>query len=334
VTTLLCRLCWKRRPTGEARRLETDSYVAEHGFGHEEWLFNQEWTLDGKRHGFIQGLNSSRATYAGQTVALQLYTRRPSGLWCKVASIPSAYVLTNSETAEVAVEMRRRGWLASMQADLVKLGVKPGLLARASAPELSNIRFTPDVVELLDPPEPFSDQVTFGSKYRRYSAFKLAGRNLLSTARLRAGRRPASHPKPTQVRQRRGIPATSLDPKHDRLQNAVYEFLFGNYSQVESEADWVDLRATVAGRQYLFEIKAASTAKRCIREALGQLVEYTHYPDRDRNSPLVVVGDAKLSEADRIYLALLRRRYSLQIQYARWDWENHRLLGFPNPEAV
>ena len=114
----------------------------------------------------------------------------------------------------------------------------------------------------------------------------------------------------------------------------MYEFLFGNYSQVESEADWVDLRATVAGRQYLFEIKAASTAKRCIREALGQLVEYTHYPDRDRNSPLVVVGDAKLSEADRIYLALLRRRYSLQIQYARWDWENHRLLGFPNPEAV
>ncbi len=114
MTTLLCRLCWNtegwRRPTGEARRLETDSYVAEHGFGHEEWLFNQEWTLDGKRHGFIQGLNSSRATYAGQTVALQLYTRRPSGLWCKVASIPSAYVLTNSETAEVAVEMRRRGW--------------------------------------------------------------------------------------------------------------------------------------------------------------------------------------------------------------------------------
>jgi hypothetical protein len=43
-----CRICWNtsgwRYPTGEAPKLESaGAYVAENGFGNEEWMFNFEW---------------------------------------------------------------------------------------------------------------------------------------------------------------------------------------------------------------------------------------------------------------------------------------------------
>ena len=42
-------------PTGDAARIETgDSYVARNLFGHEEWIFNFEWIIDGFRYGFLQ----------------------------------------------------------------------------------------------------------------------------------------------------------------------------------------------------------------------------------------------------------------------------------------
>ena len=47
-------------PTGEARRQEDDgTYNARMGFGHEDWLFRNEWLIEGWRYAFLQGVNKS-----------------------------------------------------------------------------------------------------------------------------------------------------------------------------------------------------------------------------------------------------------------------------------
>jgi hypothetical protein len=51
-----------------------------------------------------------------------------------------------------------------------------------------------------------------------------------------------------------------------------------------------------------FEIKIALTAKGCIREALGQLLEYNVYPGEQRASEMVVVGEHPATANDGIYL--------------------------------
>ena len=53
------RLCWNTRnwvqPSGDARMVEQkNTYTARNGFGHEEWLFNFQWILDGWKYGFLQ----------------------------------------------------------------------------------------------------------------------------------------------------------------------------------------------------------------------------------------------------------------------------------------
>jgi len=71
-----CRICYNsngwRRPTGTADET-TDSYYAKHGFGHEEWLFNYEWCIDGFKYAFLQPFNGV-AGHRGKWFSLKLFT--------------------------------------------------------------------------------------------------------------------------------------------------------------------------------------------------------------------------------------------------------------------
>jgi hypothetical protein len=44
------------------------SYVVEAGFGHEEWLFNFAWLIDGFHCAFLQPVNRSFKTVTGNPV--------------------------------------------------------------------------------------------------------------------------------------------------------------------------------------------------------------------------------------------------------------------------
>ena len=77
------RICWNsnqwRFPSGEAPHLEEGSYVVDAGFGHEEWLFNFAWLIDGFHYAFLQPVNKSFETVTGETIDVLLYTISPSG---------------------------------------------------------------------------------------------------------------------------------------------------------------------------------------------------------------------------------------------------------------
>lgn len=78
----------------------------------------------------------------------------------------------------------------------------------------------------------------------------------------------------------------------------------------------VDLRVFEdAVRVVYYEIKTAATARACIREALGQLLEYAHAPGAEVVHELVVASDRPLtSDADE-WLRTLTGRYGLPIRY-------------------
>jgi hypothetical protein len=48
------------------------------------------------------------------------------------------------------------------------------------------------------------------------------------------------------------------------------------------ENAFVDLSIQTSEGDVLFELKTAPTARTCIREALGQLLDYAHYAERGR----------------------------------------------------
>lgn len=91
--------------------------------------------------------------------------------------------------------------------------------------------------------------------------------------------------------------------------------------KVWREGGWEGINRFTNSTPTYFEIKIEPTVKRCIRLALGQLLEYAHYPHDGRAARFVVVGDAPVSQDDKAYLAHLRETYGLPAYYSRFLWE-------------
>ena len=113
-----------RHPTGEAAGQEQrKTYNALHGFGHEDWLFRDEWVIDGWRYAFIQGVNKSRRRLIKlrQPFNLTVFTVQPDRQRRYVARIREAEVLDNEQAEAALATFRSMGWLEEMLAEIRKV---------------------------------------------------------------------------------------------------------------------------------------------------------------------------------------------------------------------
>lgn len=109
--------------------------------------------------------------------------------------------------------------------------------------------------------------------------------------------------------------------RHNAMQDLLYDRLAAEYGaalvRTEKPGPACRIDATVATAEgyRLYEIKTSDSPKACIREALGQLLEYSLWPGAAPVIELVVVGEAPLTAACRDYLATLNRRFPLPLRY-------------------
>jgi hypothetical protein len=64
-----------------------------------------------------------------------------------------------------------------------------------------------------------------------------------------------------------------------------------------------------------FEIKTGSRPRACIRDALGQLLEYAYWPPTIEPSLLVICGAPALDNDGRRYLERMAERHNLPLTY-------------------
>lgn len=174
------RICWNtagwRKPTGDAARVETgQSYVEDHRFGHEEWLFNFEWLIDGFRYGFLQPIEKYYSKYKGNSCSILLYTVTPEKKTLFVAKIENVYIPEEDELDRVMRRYESSGWIDSMRADVETVGGDLTVLDNPSPVEVANMRFQPESVTIFDPrpPVPEGHKIV---RNRRYHPFDWDGR--------------------------------------------------------------------------------------------------------------------------------------------------------------
>ena len=79
------------------------------------------------------------------------------------------------------------------------------------------------------------------------------------------------------------------------------------------------------GDWHYFEVKTSS-AKQSIREAMGQIMEYSHYDHMStRAKKLFIIGPEKPDEKDSAYLKKLRDMYGLPIWFRWYSFQENRL---------
>ena len=109
--------------------------------------------------------------------------------------------------------------------------------------------------------------------------------------------------------------------RHTPIQIELIEQLASKYgaSNVAREhyhqGNRIDVVVSDKGDIYFYEIKVADSAKACIRQALGQLFEYSYFPNNSNAKKLIVAGESKLDNDCNLYIETLIRKFNIPLEY-------------------
>jgi len=120
--------------------------------------------------------------------------------------------------------------------------------------------------------------------------------------------------------------------RHNDLQLALYEYLAKKYGTEAVTTECgngagarLDAVVRANGGYRFYEIKTASSARACIREALAQLLEYSFWPGAQEAESMFIVGEPPLDPDADAFLRRLRKRFALPIHYQQFDLQAGRL---------
>ncbi|KVR40728.1 hypothetical protein WK17_21200 [Burkholderia multivorans] len=116
----------------------------------------------------------------------------------------------------------------------------------------------------------------------------------------------------------------SIALRHNELQKALYRQLCAEFgadnvgTEVGSGSGGrIDAVVRTADGYTFYEIKVGLSLQSSVREAVGQLLEYSYWPGSQRAHSLVIVGEAQLDKQGHVYLESLRRNLNIPITYKR-----------------
>lgn len=149
--------------------------------------------------------------------------------------------------------------------------------------------------------------------------------------RFQAGHTPYAHLHSATFAER----TLDVDLRHNWLQTRIFSTLCEMYGEdcvgteqgsiSKGEIDFVIEK----GEWRVFaELKTSARALTCIRESLGQLLEYAYFGMKSPPAELWVIGTGGCSGKERHYLQELRMHLGIKLYYRQFD-EEQGILGNP-----
>jgi protein involved in ribonucleotide reduction len=107
------------------------------------------------------------------------------------------------------------------------------------------------------------------------------------------------------------------DQKHSRIQNALYRSLIETHGteNVAMEENYIDVLVTTSEGVDLYEVKSASYASECVREAIGQLLTYAFRITDRKVKNIIVVGQYPLTQEELRFMKYIQSIISIPILY-------------------
>ena len=260
-----------------------------------------------------------------------LYTRSPEKRSLLVAQINDLYVPKEDELEWARDKMDEYGWISEMQNDLEILNIDSEQLQVSHPLAIANVRFSPENVYFFDPylvideNDPYSKNLRYHPyNWNAFPSTYFPQNDLTPPLNTNDDHDPTRSEK---ERLKASVESTTYDPYHVRIQNNLFRYLCNKHGRnnVQYEKSFVDI---IFNNNIFIEVKTCLTVKQCIRDALGQLLEYSHYPNDNKAKELWIVGDVKPTDSDVRYLNNLRSRYHLPLKYMRWNWAQNYLDKF------
>lgn len=344
----IARLSWNDKgwvePSGRVGKSpDINSYEYINGFGHEEWLFDFSKLIDGYHYSFLEPVNKEWEAYIGKKYDIELFSI--NGISKKryyIGRIKNAEVINRKISKMVLNEYARNGWIAEMQSQLEDAGGMPNKLLTNTS--LFNIRFSPRDVEYADyielpPNHPIYNQ----SRY----VFQKTSDDLISSelknVQYKFSGNSDTQPNDIDFDNLNNIKTNSYDKKpksieitflHENIQNNMLVYLRSIYGKrmVRKEHPVgnkrVDIVVKNGNEDIFYEIKAYTNPLSSVREAIGQLFEYSYFPDRKNATKLIIVtpnsAENQINDVKK-YIYHLRTALQIPIYLQIFDLETKEI---------
>lgn len=110
-----------------------------------------------------------------------------------------------------------------------------------------------------------------------------------------------------------------IENAHNKLQQKYYNFLTEKHDStiVRMEEDFVDIKLVEDDKVTFYEVKPFSTARQCIREALGQILDYSWFVafEDTKQIRLIIVGPNKPNSEEEEYISYVKSNLGLDFDY-------------------
>ncbi|SFS44082.1 hypothetical protein SAMN04487906_0492 [Zhouia amylolytica] len=345
ISPKVARICWNdlgwEKPSGKKGKSTNSDTFESKGYGHEEWLFDLDRVIDGYHYGFVQAFNKGQ--HYGKKFDLHLYTLKyvnASAQYFWAGRIKETAVLTKEEQESILKIYKGNGWYSEMMQELNDAGVKERDLEMVSEAELFNVKFKIDsdnfikfdeLKEITNP----SEEIGLG-----YTRYGIKGLNKTTQTIINTSKnykfRPGHNPTKTGTSKTKFVKRTiNRTLNHKKIQESMFNqlVLVHGKDNVGTEVptgfgtniDVVVLQPDKS--EWFYEVKTYNQPIICIREALGQVLEYAMFSKNNRADKLIVVGINKPNKLEHEYLDHLREVTKLKLFYQVFDFFKNQLIN-------
>lgn len=330
MTILLQRICWNsggwRAPTGELFGQE-DSYVGTNGFGHEEWNFATTDVIDGKVIGYSYYTPSEKSEKLESTHDIYFFAIKPNKERIIVGYYKDAKFLNPTEQKEIKEKFKNSEVLPKRIDELLTLNL-PTITSKKAALDhilkgfAGNMKVNPENVFLASPHRQLTSQMLGGKNPIHINRYTKP--LFLTDAPLSKKTSPNNDPSnggapPSSSNSSEDLPEDSycrftksemkvITRMHNQLSNRFKGWLLQHgCNNVVAEENGIDIACTHNKKTYLFELKttACQSIKMALRDAVGQILDYSFFPGRTVRSFSAIVLDAAPNEYEIAWLKTL-----------------------------
>ena len=332
------------KPSGSyGKSKHKDSHEANYGYGHEEWLFDTSKIIDGYHYGFLEPIRKQQDAYIESIYDVWLYTidgASKSRYW--IGDILNLEVINQERANFIKSIYKKNGWLNEMELQIVESGANSKGFSEWEGVDLFNVRFKPKDLKVNDPYYELSNKhpVVGLSRYN-FSHFKEEYRIVLKNQGFFSFIEDQNDPNPEQsegiikTKHKRELRTIEITYLHKAISEQLTKVLKKKYgkSRVKAEhpsgieTNRIDIVVNSEKEGLIFyEIKTYNSVKSSIREAIGQLLEYSLWPNVDNAKQLVILTQKHNNlEEVQSYFIHLRKKLGIPIYYQWFDLETNEL---------
>jgi len=130
--------------------------------------------------------------------------------------------------------------------------------------------------------------------------------------------------------QRSPMLSVKVNRIHNRIQNKFIKYLNEEYTtdKISGEKNRIDAKRITANEIFIYEIKPFESAYTCIREGIGQLLDYSHKEKTKKKIRLIIVGPNEPSQNDIAFLKVVKSILKLPFGYIAFDEANLEAIEY------